>query len=292
MRETASVICLSRSTTETVARAVEILNGAQNEFVFNLSENMPELPAPDLDDCYSWDLLGSVLKREKKQLKAQYLFGVLDEPIEFNWFSRTLHDENICFITTKDWEYLSPLPLDAYIAYEIVENFAEMFVGDVEAHDETRGCMFDMVAIKPHISFKMRTADICSECLDMLNQQLEAEQVEALIAMLEDVRRAAMKRNNLQTEQSDNLSHAEKIDREFPFPIAYCFRSMQTELSYSRKWFKMLELYEVIIKYITFTLLSALNKSQRDLPPDLISTLEKLSRPSGGHWHNALNSED
>lgn len=286
MRETASVICFSRNTKDVVGRAVEILNGAQDEFVFNLSENTPELPAPDLDDCYSWELLGSVLEGEKQRLNAKHLFGVLDEPIEFNWFSRTLHNENICFITTKDWEYLSPLPLDAYVAYEIVENFAEMFVGDINAHEETRGCMFDMVAVKPHISFKMRTADMCVECLDMLNQQLEPKQVEALIAMLEDVRRVAMKRNKQQTERSDNLSHAEKIDREFPFPIAYCFRSMQTELSYSRKWFKMLELYEVIIKYITFTLLSALNKSHRELPTNLTSTLEGLSRPSTGHWHN------
>lgn len=287
MSEIASVICFSPKISETVKHAVDILNGAQDEFIFDFSENTLKLPAPDLDACYSWELLGSVLKREKQRLKAKYLFGILDEAIEYNWFSSTLHDENICFITTKDWEYLSPLPLDSYVAYEIVENFAEMFAGNIEAHDATRGCMFDMVAIKPHISFKMRTADICAECLDMLNQYLDPKRMDAFIAMLEAVRRTAMKRAKLPIERSDDLSHAEKIDREFPFPIAYCFRSMQTELSYSRKWFKMLELYEVIIKYIAFTLLSALNKSQLELPPNLISSFEGLSRPSTGHWHNA-----
>jgi hypothetical protein len=285
MPETASVICLSRGVTNIVDLAIEILNGAQNEFDFQLVPGSLGLPPPDLGEVYSWGLLGSILAQEKQKIGAKYLFGVLDQSIENNWFSRTLHDQCVCFITTKDWEYLSHLPLHTFVAYEIVENLSEMLVKEIDAHDETRGCITDMCAIKPHISFKIRTADICADCMDMLNEKLKPSVVQALVLMLEAVRREALGRGEPQDRRRGRPSLTEVVDREFPFPVAYCFRSMQAELTYSRKWLKALELYEVIIKYTTFVLLAALGAKKE--APGPASQITNLSRPSVGHWHAA-----
>jgi len=158
-----------------------------------------------------------------------------------------------------------------------------MLIGDIDAHIETRGCLFDMVGIKPHISFKLRTADICTECKLLLNEKLKPPVISAIIAMLEAVRLVALGRDQDRAESPGRLSLAETVDREFPFPLAYCFRSMQAELTYSRKWLKALELYEVIIKYVCFVLLSAF-KEQGNLSP---ADLQGLRRPSAGHWHAA-----
>ena len=248
MPESVSIICLSRGNIDIVGRAVGILNGAQSEFDFQVSPDLVELPPLELGQAYSWAMLESVLSREKQRLEAEYLFGVLDQPIENNWFSRTVPGQRLCFITTKDWEYLSNLSVNTFAAYEIVENLSEMLVEEIEAHEETRGCLYDMCAIKPHISFKIRTGDICADCLDTLNEKLPAPTVQSLIAMLEAVRREALGRGTPPQGRGESSSLAEVVDREFPFPIAYCFRSMQGELTYSRKWLKALELYEVIIK--------------------------------------------
>lgn len=283
MPEPPIAVCFTRDATDVANRVVVILNAAQTTFEFRSTASPLELPAPDLSGTYSWNLLGSVMAEEKRKLGAKYLFGVLDQPIENNWFSRTVHDESICFITTKDWEYLSELPLIAFVAYEITENLVEMLIGDIEAHVETRGCLFDMVAIKPHISFKLRTADICTECTLLLNEKLKPPVISSVIAMLEAVRLVALGRAQHRSENPAVLSLAEAVDREFPFPLAYCFRSMQAELTYSRKWLKALELYEVIIKYVSFVLLSAFKAQGTPSSVDV----QGLRRPAAGHWHAA-----
>ena len=287
MSETAFVICLEESVNEATSRAVEILNGAQNVFDFRLVHGTVNLPSPDLYNSYSWNLLSSLLKAEKSRLKADYIFGVLSQPIQFNWFSRTLDDENICFITIKDWEYLSHLPISAYISYEIAENLAEMLLDRFIAHKKTRGCMFDMVRIKPHISFKIRTADICPECLELLQSKLQPQWVNALITMLEDVRRVALGRQTTPPAISGSLSLPETVDQKFPFPLAYCFRSMQSELSWTRKFYLMLELFEAIIKYTTFVLIATLPQAVEPHFEQTSNLLNKLSIPATGDWHSA-----
>jgi len=60
---------------------------------------------------------------------------------------------------------------------------------------------------------------------------------------------------------------------------------MQAELSYSRKWPKLLEMYEIALKYLTCTLLSALLGSKEEVPAALAPSLTGLARPSTGTWH-------
>lgn len=86
---------------------------------------------------------------------ADYIIGVLDEPIENNWFSRAIPGRNIIFITTWSWDYISNLPLSAFVAYEIIENMTELLIQrdaadpewlfkTVVHSEETRGCLSDI----------------------------------------------------------------------------------------------------------------------------------------------------
>src|SRR5213078_3061330 len=78
--------------------------------------------------AYSWAELEEVLTEEKARLATDYLIGVLDRPIENNWFSRAVPGKNVIFITTWSWDYISNLPLSAFVAYEIIENLTELLV--------------------------------------------------------------------------------------------------------------------------------------------------------------------
>jgi hypothetical protein len=290
MPEVVSVICLSQDVKGFALQAVEILNGSQSQFAFQQVPDVLHLPPPDLSGVYSWDLLGRLLVEKKREVQAKYLLAVLDQPIENNWFSSTWHEQKIAFITTYDWGYLCTLPVVSFVAFELVENFVEMMLGVIDYyyyHDDTRGCISDMCALKPDISFKIRTADICCECRDLFLRYISPTDLEAVTSMLEVIRRVSLRREDKRVIVSTALSDVDRIDREYPFPIAYCFRSMQAELSYSRKWLKLLELYEVTIKYVTFILISALLENQRTVSPEIVRHLVGLKRPSGGHWHQA-----
>jgi hypothetical protein len=208
----------------------------------------------------------------------------LTGPIQNNWFSRTNHDLGVAFTTTHGWEYLCPLPVVAYVAFELVESLQEIHVAKFEAHDETRGCISDMCAHKPDIAFKIRTADICGDCTARYLHSRPAEDLAALVAMLEQVRRVALGRVPTAPPLVGTASRAERVDREYPFPLAYCFRSMQVELSYTRKWLKLLELHEVAIRYLTLSLLASVRES-KDHVSAVTKTLPDLGRATLGKWH-------
>jgi hypothetical protein len=284
MSEVVSVICMSDGVRDATRVAAAALSASQRHFVFQVEPDVVALPPPDLKrGGYSWPLLHDVLLREKRRLRARYLFGIMDRPNVSNWFSATHHDGRVSFITTADWDYLCQLPVAAFVAFELVENLSEMLLGFSPNHEETRGCLYDLCGHKPHISYKLRTGDICWECRDLLRSKLAPELTDVLVAMLEEVRRVALGRVRGEQPGRDP-SPVGRIDSEFPFPIAYCFRSMQGELAYSRKWLKMLELYEVTVKYLTFVLLSDFQaRGGRPAPPGC--DLASLRRPSAGQWH-------
>lgn len=283
MHEKIHIVLMSPNITNIVKSAINTLNESQKYFQFYLVKNQIKLPPKDLKDSYSWKLLTSLLKKEKEKLQAKYLFGILDQRIENNWFSSTIYENNIAFITTCDWEFISKIQVVPYIAYEIVENLLQMLIGKMVFHNDTRGCINDMCALKTDISFKIRTADICNECLDIVNQKLKTEEIKVIVKMLENIRLLALNRKPIVVKEG-NETIDEIIDKKFPFPVSYCFRSMQNEINYSRKWLKLLELFEIILKYQFYVLLSDLKQNNVDIKN--LKEINNLKRPSLGHIHS------
>src|SRR5208337_5328007 len=116
MGQVVKIVCFTNKVKQTVIESVEILNSCQAKFIFQTKAEITSIPPPDMGKVYSWRLLEEILFKEKEKLSAEYLFGVLDEAIEDNWYSRTIHSKNICFIITKNWEYLSNLPVTSFVA--------------------------------------------------------------------------------------------------------------------------------------------------------------------------------
>ena len=287
MSEVVTVVCLGDTAHKPlVDGAAELLNKSQQRFAFYVLPDSVPLPQPRWSGVYSWDALESLLARVKADRSASPVLGMLTEPIDNNWFSRVNYDLGVAFITTHGWDYLCPLPVIAYVAFELVESLHGMHLGEFEAHDETRGCIADMCAHKPDIAFKIRTADICGDCTARYLRSRSAEDLAALVAMLEEIRRVALGRAPAIPASVGTASRAERVDREYPFPLAYCFRSMQVELSYTRKWLKLLELHEVTVRYMTLSLLAAARVS-KDQAAAVTTALPDLGRATLGKWHQA-----
>ena len=94
-------------------------------------------------------------------------FACLDEEMPFNGF-----------IHTSDWDYYINCSAAFPIAYEVIALLLQkhMFNGHIEIRKATHvnpiGCVNDMCIKKKEIILKLRTADICSDCMELIKGKI------------------------------------------------------------------------------------------------------------------------
>ncbi|MBS1631692.1 MAG: hypothetical protein JST10_03865 [Bacteroidetes bacterium] len=100
-----------------------------------------------------------------------------------NWFSHT-ENKNV-FIQTSDWDRYTNSNPKYPIAYQIAENIMQSLmqvdminIPNDNIHIEPRGCMNDFCENKEQIILKLRTADICQDC----REKIEEEKIDPKIA--------------------------------------------------------------------------------------------------------------
>ena len=391
-KKIATIIGLSREIQPVIESAVALLQSApQNVFIFELGDglNLPAAPTPETPR--PWSELEAVLAGERKRRRCEYLIGVLNEPIENNWFSHTAYGKNVSWITAHDWEFYSDLPVSSFVAYDIVLNAVlgqlvrqpedeAWLMGEVIHTTETRECISDLCAYKPDISRKIRSGKICPDCRKTLEARLGAEMLMVVSTLLETISHATAptkpgsgaedfpalasmerkterllkearsqviqeerqldgmekekrelelklrdvehrqdterKRLDVSKLKLDKITRSvheaplpiedicyaigspapfsvdrpglhEEVERRFPFPIAYCFRSLRAELNPSDRWDTLFELYKLIIRYTVFALLGDLRQQQANAPDALKTLIQKLKFGYEGDWGKA-----
>ena len=112
-----------------------------------------------------------------------------------NWFSHVDENKNI-FIHTGDWEHYTKAPQKFPVAYQVIENVMQHMMNiDMEqtpnpyVHLEPLGCMNDFCQNKQQIILKLRTGDICNECiLKMQQENVDEEMINQEIGVFEVIR--------------------------------------------------------------------------------------------------------
>jgi hypothetical protein len=112
-----------------------------------------------------------------------------------NWFASL--DENMPyngFIHTADWNHFIKC-LDSFpIAYEVVALILQKHMFNdynelrTSVHLDPIGCINDMCLEKKDIKLKMRTADICSECMVKLKGKLTFAEINQALNIMESLR--------------------------------------------------------------------------------------------------------
>jgi len=100
------------------------------------------------------------------------------------------------FVHTGDWEYYTKAPQKYPVAYEAVENILQTLMKiDVgilpnpNIHFEPIGCMNDFCRNKKEIVLKLRTADICHDCLSkMTEEKVSVEIINQALGIFEQIR--------------------------------------------------------------------------------------------------------
>ena len=120
-----------------------------------------------------------------------------DTANEANWFGNADQTMKNAFIHTADWHhYFEGLNERFPIAYEVIAWTLRMLIVKDHSqlstywHMEPRGCMSDFCQDKRQIVLKMRTADICMDCMALLKETaVDVRIFTQLIETMEGIRR-------------------------------------------------------------------------------------------------------
>ncbi|MGY3858955.1 hypothetical protein [Aeromonas intestinalis] len=135
-------------------------------------------------DGFDWEFSDSALKEQlPNQFNADFMIAIVNVPIEDNWYSRRLGNNQVVFTFHQVSDILEHynIPLENVIyrllyAYTLLYRRAGNRIPDFgEAasftHDETRGCLFDMNGIKTDLIASCHKPQICDECQERLKQE-------------------------------------------------------------------------------------------------------------------------
>jgi hypothetical protein len=110
-------------------------------------------------------------------------FASLDEKMPFNGF-----------IHTADWNHFIKCQDSFPIAYEVIALVLQkhMFIDYNEArisvHIEPIGCVNDLCLEKKNIILKLRTADVCQDCMNKLKDKLSIAEIQHALNIMDSLR--------------------------------------------------------------------------------------------------------
>lgn len=162
---------------------------------FNLSIN--SLPQPK--SVLSWDNLFRFIEQTHAMLdipSEELVILLTPCANENNWFSSFRSNAaSEGFVQTTDWEFFVRAPRWFPVAHQIwtlilqLKGFGSLRNTLRYAHKSAVGCLNDFCEQKSDIHIKLRTADICDACLEvMLQRDLTQELLAAATPALEKIR--------------------------------------------------------------------------------------------------------
>ena len=139
-----------------------------------------------------WNALATACRAQWPDHGLRLVF--MNRAFSDHWFSHPLGEHATVLVSLSGWEELSPLPREAFIAYELLLWGGGLLAEGYDArrllHEEPNGCIFDMCMQKRSINQKLRIADTCPRCRALL-AEMEVP-LERFRALLEVIRRLAM----------------------------------------------------------------------------------------------------
>jgi hypothetical protein len=240
-------------------------------------------------DKFEWDTFFEKCTeyRQSNQFNENDFLIVLTElRNNANWFSSfSMTGERTIFIHASDWEnYIYSEP-EFPIAYEVVANVlqSESFkkIGnDVfkYVHEDPIGCINDMCGWKPDITLKLRTGDICPDCLSVFSTIIQKEIIEQSVSIFESLRKRMLFNKAWQKPMS--------FEENLPFTIAITKRKLGTTLEPFRKMLMLIDHFDSIVR-TTVLMLTGLTQTKQQME-EFLKERNLHLLPSLGNWVDAL----
>lgn len=128
----------------------------------------------------SWDDLFSLCRKHRKKNRipaGEPIILLTDYGNHPNWFAGYDKGAHNFFVHTEQWEWLTGGESRYPIAYQIASILLKLHMFDspekmvASVHRDSRGCMMDFCEEKREIILKLRTADICPDCLKIIQEK-------------------------------------------------------------------------------------------------------------------------
>lgn len=208
---------------------------------------------------------------------------------QLNWFSAfDPNGSNSIFVHGADWEYFVYSEPKYPIAFEVVLNVLQRKLfpdfqkleGHPLIHDTPRGCINDMCIVKTEIGLKMRSADICLDCLEGYEAAFgDREVLKQSIELLELLRQGMV--------HSRVYLNPLSFEERLPFSVAITKRKMGMTSQPFRKFLMMIDHFDSIVRTAVI-MLANLYFSEGKKVKEFFKENALSERPSLGNWVQAL----
>ena len=194
------------------------------QFNFSLEKNFndQELKFPREIKVATWAQFFNICQRyrvEKAIPDNEFVLLLTDVPNENNWFaSLDVNNPFNGFVHTAEWEYFIRSRPAFPIAYEVIAIILQKYIfidhklPRVDTHRTPIGCVNDFCQHKSEIILKLRTADICKECMDLLRKKMSDKMILHALKLMESLRVKMLFSQNFR--QSLEISRLE-VDRHY-----------------------------------------------------------------------------
>jgi hypothetical protein len=174
------------------------------------------------------------------------------KPDSNHWYSAHAEDgRRLCYIDSRGWDWLGTVRPDAAIAYDLLQNVLSLALTEVGldytqyTHEVSIGCMFDFCQQKADWTLKLRTADICGDCLSRLEAHGASEALlRQIIEVLERARTTAL--------STSRYRSGEAPFARWPYPVAITRHKAAHEAEAGRQAFALLDHFDCLLRYLVF----------------------------------------
>ena len=171
--------------------------------VFELSGDIENFALRCDSDSDGWIFSDELLKTQlPADTRANFLIAIVNVPIENNWYSRRLGENQIVFTFSQIKEFLAweNIPLENAIfrivyAYTLLYRRSGNRIPSLDeapsfTHDETRGCLFDMNGIKSDLVESCNKPIVCGECEERLkNERVSTQTINIIQKEIRKIRK-------------------------------------------------------------------------------------------------------
>lgn len=126
---------------------------------------------------------------------------VTRRPLASNRFSELVHSPAGVVVSLSGVTDATTAPVEAFLAYEAVLHGLRVaraaWAPEALMHGETRGCVFDLCAVRSDLDVKLHAASLCEPCRERLRRsRIDTGPVDALLSVVRDLTaEAAVKAN-------------------------------------------------------------------------------------------------
>jgi hypothetical protein len=210
---------------------------------------------PDRGEALSWNSAFRCLNeiRRQQEIPADEIVYLLTAlPNESNWYCFEDPDCRCNAVGhVGNYSWVTRAPSEVISAHYVLTTVFGVILAKAGLkredymHEEMRGCFSDFCLEKSQLDFKLRTGDICGDCMDVAARiGVPDELLKQVVDIMESMRRATV-------STAPYLSSQDDYSR-WPFPVAVTRHKASQAINVTNRLKLLLDHLDCLVRYVFF----------------------------------------